>query len=248
MTLRNVGSHNGDTTFIADSKKVVEMLLRSTAKVRSIFALPEFYESYGSLIAERNLPEGALLTADAKVMESITGFRHHSGVMAIGIRPDFVSFNEIEFPAVGLCGVINPDNVGVIARNCAGLGFRSIVVDAATCSPYLRRAMRVSMGATLMLRVCRVQSFPVALEEIPAEKVPMVIGAETIENVAPPHAVAWQENMLIIFGGEDKGISAETLAICDVITAIPITPSVHSLNVAAASSIILYEAATRLAK
>lgn len=247
MTLRNVGSHNSDSTFIADGKRVVETLLRSKAEICSIFALPEFYKLYSELIATRNLPEDTLLTANAEVMESITGFRHHSGVMALAIRPPFVSFNEIEFPAVGLCGVINPENVGIIARNCAGLGFRSLIIDEATCSPYLRRALRVSMGATLLLNVCRVKSFPDALAKISAEQAPQIIAAETLKNAVLPDNILWKEKTLILFGSEDKGISAETLAICEAITAIPVTPIVHSLNVASASSIILYTAATKLA-
>jgi len=247
MTLRNADSHNSDATFIADGKRVVETLLRSTAGIRSIFALPEFYELYGEQIAARNLPEGTLLAASAEVMENITGFRHHSGVMAVGVRPAFVPFDKIEFPAIGLCGVINPENVGIIARNCAGLGFRSLIIDEATCSPYLRRAMRVSMGATLLLHICRVESFPDALTKISTERVPQMIAAETLENAVPPDAIAWKERTLILFGSEDKGISAETLAICNAVTAIPVTPSVHSLNVAAASSIILYAATAKLA-
>lgn len=42
--------------------------------------------------------------------------------------------------------IINSDNVGGIIRNAVGFGFTSILADNATSCPYLRRAVRVSMG------------------------------------------------------------------------------------------------------
>lgn len=247
MTLRNPGFHDREGTFVADGDKVVTALLRSSAGIRSLFALPEFYETYSELIAQRRVPEEAQFTASPEVMENVTGFRHHSGVMAIGVQPPFTSLDTITLPAVALCGVINPDNVGVIARNCAGLGFRSLIIDGGTCSPYLRRAMRVSMGAALWLEVCRCDALlSTALQELRSKRGTFIVGAELTSDAVAPDAVAWQPNMVIVFGSEAQGISSEVISVCDSITAIPIMPVVQSLNVAAASAIMLYTAAERL--
>ncbi len=122
MTLRNPGEHSGEGTFIADSDKVVVALLRSGAGVRSIFALPEFYEQYAGLIAERNLPDAAQLTASPAIMEQVTGFRHHSGVMAVGVQPPLASLDDMTFPAVALCGapLQVPPNAKALRSSVAG--------------------------------------------------------------------------------------------------------------------------------
>ena len=82
-------------------------------------------------------------------MNKIVGFKLHSGVMAIGKQPVDVNLSELESPVVVMNGIINSENVGSIIRNCAAFGFESIITDKQTSSPYLRRAVRVSMGAVL---------------------------------------------------------------------------------------------------
>ncbi len=247
MSLRNPCEHESNGTFVADSAKVVEALLNSSIQIKSIFAVLKFYDAYADIIAKRNFASESLMTATPEIMESITGFRHHYGVMAVGVRPSYSSFSEIEFPAVGLCGVINPDNVGSIIRNCVGLGFHSLIVDAASCSPYLRRAIRVAMGATFFLRVlCRVESFPYAVSSLQSKQKPIIIGSEVTEGAKSPEAILWKKNALILFGSESKGLPPDILKICDELTAIPIASDIRSLNVASASAVILYAAARNM--
>jgi TrmH family RNA methyltransferase len=46
----------------------------------------------------------------------------------------------------------------------------------------------------------------------------------------------------VVFGAEGTGISPAVLAACDEAVAIPMPPSVDSLNVASAAAVFLYEA------
>ena len=46
----------------------------------------------------------------------------------------------------------------------------------------------------------------------------------------------------IVFGSEGHGLSPQVLAACDEAVAIPMPPSVDSLNVASAAAVFLYEA------
>ena len=47
---------------------------------------------------------------------------------------------------VALFGVSNHDNVGGIFRNAAAFGADAVLIDAATCDPLYRKAIRVSVG------------------------------------------------------------------------------------------------------
>ena len=53
------------------------------------------------------------------------------------------------------------------------------------------------------------------------------------------------ENSVIIFGNEGQGISEELLEICDKKIKIPLSSDCESINVAAAASIIIWEAKGR---
>ena len=50
---------------------------------------------------------------------------------------------------VGLVGLTNHDNVGGLFRNAAAFGADAVLLDAATCDPLYRKAIRVSAGAAL---------------------------------------------------------------------------------------------------
>ena len=51
-------------------------------------------------------------------------------------------------------------------------------------------------------------------------------------------------NTVIILGNEGQGISGDFLTLCDEMITIPLTPDCESLNIAAAASIIMWEAST----
>jgi len=50
------------------------------------------------------------------------------------------------------------------------------------------------------------------------------------------------KDVIVILGNEGQGISSELLELCDEMINIPLAPSCESLNVAAAASIIMWEA------
>ena len=52
----------------------------------------------------------------------------------------------------------------------------------------------------------------------------------------------------IVFGSEGDGISAPVLEACDEAVAIPMPPTVDSLNVGAAAAVFLYEIARQRKK
>jgi len=51
-----------------------------------------------------------------------------------------------------------------------------------------------------------------------------------------------KSDVCIVFGSEGDGISPAVLAECDEAVAIPMPPTVDSLNVGAAAAVFLYEA------
>ncbi len=139
-----------------------------------------------------------------------------------------------------LIGIGNHDNMGGIFRNAAALGADAIVLDAESCDPLYRKAIRVSVGASLMVPFARLesgtdvvallagQSFePLALS--PAGNIPLVRLAR------PPRAA-------ILLGAEGPGLPADVLARTRTVR-IPIADGFDSLDVATASGIVLHHLA-----
>ncbi|MCM8529923.1 MAG: RNA methyltransferase, partial [Lentisphaeraceae bacterium] len=140
-----------DNSFIADSPKVVNMLLEMDIEVRSILATEKYYLENKTLIESKNIP--TLYVGDKKLMESITGHKIHHGVMMHGIRPAEASLDDLGDQIIMLDTLSKNDNVGAIARSAAAMGVKSYLVPKQGPHPYGRRALRVSMGYISKLKV-----------------------------------------------------------------------------------------------
>jgi tRNA G18 (ribose-2'-O)-methylase SpoU len=231
-------SHTKGKMFLTEGEKTTLQLLKSDFDIVSVFAVEEFYHNNHELISKKNIPETQLLYADKSLMSLIVGFNLHSGVMSLAKQPKPPELNELNSPVIVLNGIINSENVGAIVRNCAAFGVNSIIIDKQTSSPYLRRAVRVSMGAVFNMNVFYTGNLTDEIQKL-KESLYKIISAEITEKSVPITMVEIPERCAIIFGSESKGISSKILDLSDMIVHIPITDKVNSINVASASAVIL---------
>ena len=97
--------------------------------------------------------ESASASAAGSVMSAVTGFPIHRGVLAIGLRGEEPDASPLVPPSprsalvLGLAGLTNHDNVGGLFRNAAAFGADAVLLDAESCDPLYRKAIRVSAGA-----------------------------------------------------------------------------------------------------
>src|SRR5206468_1258845 len=116
-----------------------------------------------------------------------------------------------------------------------------IIAAETSCSPYLRRAVRSSMGTVFKLPVMETPSLLRTLQELKQAGVKAI--------AAYPHTKERRISdadfggaTCIVLGAEGAGISPEILAACEEVVAIPMAAEVDSLNVGAAGAVFLYEA------
>src|SRR5262249_58587803 len=92
-------------------------------------------------------------------LESLTGFSMFQGVLAVARIPPPVSLEQILndtarphlFAAVD--ALTNAENLGALVRNCVAFSVQALIVGETSSSPFLRRAVRTSMGTILQLPV-----------------------------------------------------------------------------------------------
>ena len=97
------------------------------------------------------------------------------------------------------------------------------------------------MGAVFHLPIVETASLARALEDLRQQGIRCV--------AAHPHSdgrtlsdASLAGDCCIVFGSEGYGISPAVLAACDEAAAIPMPPTVDSLNVGSAAAVFLYEA------
>src|SRR4029077_480104 len=84
-------------------------------------------------------------------LKDVVGYRLHGGVMALGTVPDEKPISGTLH--VALDGLSDAEDVGAILRTCAAFGVDGVIVGPDSASPWLRRAVRVSMGAPIVVPV-----------------------------------------------------------------------------------------------
>jgi len=256
-TLRRPEEHWKKGIFIAEGEKVVVRLLDSELKIHSLLLTEEWLDT---LFPWMNSPtndtvnpylnrlyESMVYVADKGNLETIVGYRLHQGIMALASVPIEPSLQQIlghmspSSIIVALDGLVNAENVGVIVRNCAAFGVELIIVGETSSSPYLRRAVRNSMGAVFQLPVIHTDNLCSTIEILRKEYNIRIIAAYPQENTSL-FRKELRDTICIVFGNEHSGISREVLEVCDEKISIPMMKETDSLNVASASAVFLYEA------
>jgi len=246
-TLRQHEEHRRAGLFVAEGDKVVRRLLESDFGVVSILLPARRLAEFEPLLRDR--PEDVpVYVMEIAELEKLTGFPFFQGVLAVGRIPKIHSLTSIlaHAPAprlfVAVAGLTNAENVGLIVRNSVAFGAQALIVDGTSASPFLRRAVRNSMGTIFKLPVVEAATLSEGLRVLRTGGVRII--------AAHPHADQrtigqsdFRGDCCIVLGSEGSGLSSELLVNCDECVAIPMSHEVDSLNVGSAAAVFLYEAA-----
>jgi 23S rRNA (guanosine2251-2'-O)-methyltransferase len=175
--------------------------------------------------------------------------KNHQGVIAFISAviyqklEDIVPFlyEEGKNPFVVLLdGVTDVRNFGAIARTCECAGVDALVIPARNSVSVNADAVKTSAGALLSLPVCKESGIPEAIRFL--KNCGYKVVAATERAVIEYTQIDYTTPVALVMGGEDTGVSSENLRICDEMVKIPISGSIASLNVSAATAILIYEA------
>ncbi len=235
-----------DGVFIAEGEVVLRVLLRQ----------PRF-PVVSLMIAERRLAQLAdlidglpaevpVFAATQAAMDAIAGFPLHRGIMAVARRPVEPPVDALlaRLPrralVVALYGVGNHDNMGGIFRNAAAFGADAVILDSGCCDPLYRKAIRVSVGAALVVPFARLPRGEDGLALFGRHGLAALAfspaGRLALSEVEAPERTA------VLLGAEGPGLPEDILARATTVR-IPILAGFDSLNVATTAGIALHHLA-----
>jgi tRNA G18 (ribose-2'-O)-methylase SpoU len=244
-TMRRQFDHWKEEIFVAEGEKVVRRLIESTIPIISVLMPESTLVELTPLLHKR--PERIIgFTATKTVLEQLTGFTLYQGVLALAKVPAPATLDDVLSSAapprlfMALDGVSNAENMGVVIRNCVAFGVQSLILNETAAPPYLRRAVRNSMGTVFKLRYLRSAALATTLRELQKAGIRVIAAHPHTEQKLIPQA-DFASDCCIVFGSEGSGISADVLAACTETVAIPMQSGTDSLNVSSASAVFLYE-------
>lgn len=232
--------------FVAEGVVVLEKLFAAGRHSLSSVLIAEQRAAALAPLLAAAPAETPIYVAGQAVMDALTGFHIHRGVLALGRRapePDAAELlRSLPEPAlvVVMVGLSNHDNVGGVFRNAAAFGAGAVLLDAGCCDPLYRKAIRVSVGAALTTPFVRLEpgTDVVGLVEA-AGYTPVALspaGVVTLSDLPRPVRVA------VLLGAEGPGLPPQILARAQGVR-IPMAAGFDSLNVAVASGVVLHHLA-----
>ncbi|MCZ4091587.1 TrmH family RNA methyltransferase [Sinorhizobium psoraleae] len=236
--------------FIAEGTVVLRMLAAAHRAGRGIVAeaillLESRVAGLTGLLAgfPADIP---VYVADARVFDAIAGFNMHRGVLALGRREATPDADALiaELPAVSLvlaaCGISNHDNMGSLFRNAAAFGVDAVFMDATSCDPMYRKAIRVSVGSVLTMPFAREGTASSLIERLQVAGFAIwglsPRGTVDINDIQPAPRTA------LLVGTEGEGLPEAILSAIQT-ARIRQRPGLDSLNVAMAAGIALHQVA-----
>lgn len=229
--------------FIAEGKVVLNVLFSESARfdTESLLILENRLNGLQDQLAQ--LPAGVeVYSVPQAVIDEVAGFHVHRGILAVGRRKpqpeltDMVSQLPETALVVVLCGISNHDNVGSIFRNAAAFEADCVLMDETCCDPLYRKAIRVSVGATLKVPYfygSNIETIVATLQD--AKFNILALSPSSALNI---YQAPSNNRQALLLGTEGEGLPAHLLRQLTG-ARIPMSSQFDSLNVATASGIAL---------
>ncbi len=175
------------------------------------------------------------------------GARHQGVIAACTVKP-YADADELADTLVSLdhpglvlvpASVEDPRNLGSLVRSAVGFGVDAVLLERGNTAPLSEAVSKSSAGVLEYAVVARPRSLEAVVGRL-RESGYRVVGAEARAPRTPSQA-ALSGPVVLVMGGEHRGIPPYLAKLCDERVGIPLDSRVESLNVAAAASVLLYE-------
>ncbi|NLW22668.1 MAG: RNA methyltransferase [Tissierellia bacterium] len=229
--------------FIVEGVKMVKECIDNSYPLKYIIYSQDLFnidggkELFDSISSLQNLK-----CVPAKLFREISEMGTPQGILAIAkFRVNTMNdINKEDNPFLLLLdGVQDPGNMGTIIRTADAFGIDGVVITKGCVDVYNPKVVRATMGSIFRVPIYHEEDGIKLIKEFKKNKIKTystsLKGEKYIQNVD------FKEGGLLIIGNESKGVSETLESIADDLIKIPMAGGAESLNVAVASSIIMYE-------
>lgn len=239
---RRLEPENG--LYLAESEKVIRRALGAGHRPRSYLMGRRWLTDLADLVEQAETDDVPVYVGADDVIEEMTGFHLHRGALASMHRPVLPAYTELlrgARRALVLEDIVDHTNVGAIFRSAAALGVDAVLITPRCADPLYRRSVRVSMGTVFQVPWTRIDPWPGAVETLQAQGFSVASLALHDDAITLDELVADPpERLAMVLGTEGDGLSRRTVEASDLVVRIPMSGGVDSLNVAAASAVVLW--------
>ena len=170
-----------------------------------------------------------------KVLNYLSELSSSSNVIGLC---DYKKEEEVKSKVLILEHIQDPGNLGTIIRSAVAFNIDTIILSEDCCDIYNAKVLRSSQGMLFHINVL-VRNLNKIIPELKKQNY-KIIGTDVISG-NDLKSFKNDGKFAIIMGNEGNGLTKEIKSMCDDFIYIDMNKNCESLNVAIATSIILYE-------
>jgi RNA methyltransferase, TrmH family len=232
-----------DRCFLVEGVQGVAEALGSEGVVREIFHTGAAEPRLEVVLRAAEGQGVPVRPVTADVMAHLTSTVTPQGVVAVARFVD-VLLGEALLGASCvpiLVEVRDPGNAGTILRSADASGADAVVFTRSSVDVYNQKTVRATAGSLFHVPVVREVDPAKAVTELRAGGFTVLAAAADGQDSL--YDVDLSRPTAVMFGNEAKGLAADAVAMADRTVRVPIAGRAESLNLAAAATLVLFEAA-----
>ena len=179
-------------------------------------------------------------------LRKLAASSHHEGVVADILREEpqalttwLRELGDGPQCLLWLDGVGNPHNLGAILRSAAHFGIAAILLPKHSTLALSGAAARVAEGGAEAVPFVRMGRDDNAIAQLHGAG--FKLAATVVRGGQDLFATQLPQRLVYVMGAEGEGMNQDLAAACDLRLSIPGTGAVESLNVSAATAVLLAE-------
>lgn len=246
-SLQQKKARREEALILIEGKTLVEEANKKNLNLKHIFIQDE-KELEGLNIST----DTAVYKLDSELMSKISSTENPPPIVAIAETPKIPEAKLDTSNLLLFCeNVKDPGNLGSIIRTAFAAGVKNIYLSPNCVDIYNPKVIRSSMGAVFYgsIRYIELKELEQELKQKSAEmgaSLELVGSTPYTDSHYTEVQVNPLKNILLIMGNESQGMSEEAKKMCTRLVSIPLENGIESINVLAASSVLLFALSDKL--
>lgn len=221
--------------YLIEGLRFVEEAIKSKVSIDSIIFTESFKEKNPDLFLKIN-ENIKLIQMNETLLKQLCSTENPQGIVGvINMQNKELKSGEL---VVLVDKVQDPGNMGTIIRTAHAAGAAGIVMTKGTVDIYNDKTLRSTMGSIFYIPIVEDNSLDF-VKSLKKEGYKLVVSSLQGKNNFFEENL--QGKVMIAVGNEGNGVSDEVYDIADIKVKIPMPGEAESLNVAVATSIMIYE-------
>ena len=236
--LKERKNRNKNNKYIIEGFRLVQEAFKAHVDVDYLIVTRDGCEKMKQYISEEIIKHVKIYEVSDNLFKELISTENPQGILAV------INMNIKPMDSDGnfylLCDKLqDPGNLGTIIRTAHAAGVQGIILTKGTVDIYNEKTVRSTMGSIFYIPIHYDDGDLSLVKSLKSEGFKLVV--TSLETDKDFFQEDLRGKVLLTVGNEGNGVSEEVYELADTKVKIPMPGNAESLNVAIATSVIMYE-------